>query len=189
MAVSWDLYCSFLAVSREGSLTRAARRLGLTQPTLGRHLEQLERGLGTSLFVRSPKGLAPTPMALALLKTAEAMEAAAEAFERNAVAELEDLSGVVRITASEIVGIEVLPPRLSELAARHPRLVIELSISNANQDLLRRDADVAVRTVRPSQVALIAQSVERSLWVGLPTRAISSAGACRPFPPNSPNSL
>lgn len=110
MPLSWDLYRSFLAILREGSLSRAARRLGLTQPTLGRHLEQLERELNLPLFVRSPSGLAPTPAALSLSSSAEAMEAAAEALARNAAAEAGDVAGVVRITASEIVGVEVLPP-------------------------------------------------------------------------------
>ena len=159
MPLSWDLHRSFLALSREGSLSRAARRLGLTQPTLGRHLEQLEQGLGLPLFVRSPRGLAPTPAALALLAAAESMEAAAEAFARSAVADAAEVSGVVRITASEIIGVEVLPPMLAELSERHPGLAIELSISDTNQDLLRRDADVAVRMARPSQAALVAKLV------------------------------
>jgi DNA-binding transcriptional LysR family regulator len=86
------------------------------------------------------------------------MEAAAEALERNAAVEAGDIAGAVRITASEIVGVEVLPPILAQLSAQHPRLAIELSITNVNQDLLRRDADVAVRMVQPSQAALIAKS-------------------------------
>jgi DNA-binding transcriptional LysR family regulator len=159
MALSWDLYRSFLAILKEGSLSAAARRLGLTQPTVGRHLEQLERELALPLFLRSPGGLTPTPAALALSSSAEAMEAAALALERNASAEAGDIAGAVRVTASEIVGVEVLPPMLAALGARHPRLAIELAITNANQDLPRRDADIAVRMARPTQAALVAKSV------------------------------
>lgn len=155
--VTWDLWRSFLAVARQGSLSGAARVLGATQPTLGRHIEALESGLGLSLFTRSQGGLSPTPAALALLAQAEAMEAAAASLRRSADGARSEAGGTVRITASEIMGAEVLPDILAGLQEAHPALVVELVLSNRTDDLLRRDADIAVRMVRPVQEALIAQ--------------------------------
>lgn len=156
---SWDLYRSFLAILRDGSLSRAARSLGLTQPTLGRHVLELERALGMSLFTRSPAGLAPTEAALDLRPYAEALEASAHALLRAASSARDEVRGVVRVTASEIVGIEVLPPILAALRAAHPALAVELVVSNRNEDLLRRDSDIAVRMVPPTQGALLARRI------------------------------
>src|SRR5690242_9172366 len=110
----WDLYRTFLAVVRDGSLSGAGRRLGLTQPTAGRHVEALESSLGASLFTRSPRGLVPTPAARELIPHAEAMAAAAAALSRAASGEARGEAGTVRLTASEIVGHEVLPPILAD---------------------------------------------------------------------------
>jgi DNA-binding transcriptional LysR family regulator len=159
MDPGWELYRSFLAVVREGSLSGAARRLALTQPTLGRHIAQLEAALGIALFTRSPGGLAPTDEALALLPHAEAMEASAAAVVRTASGAAGDESGTVRITASEIVGAEVLPPILAAFRRRHPRIALELVLTNRTEDLLRRDADIAVRMARPKQEALLARRI------------------------------
>jgi DNA-binding transcriptional LysR family regulator len=155
----WDLYRTFLAVLDEGSLSGAARRLRLTQPTAGRHVEQLEADLGAPLFTRSVAGLQPTETALALRPHAEAMAAAAEALVRTASGEAEAVRGVVRITASDVVGVEVLPPILTSFHEAHPDVAIELSLSSRQEDLLRREADIAVRMVRPSQGALVAKRV------------------------------
>lgn len=158
-ADDWNAYRSFLGVLRAGSLSGAARTLGLSQPTLGRHVEALEAGLGTALFTRSVRGLAPTDVALAIRPHAEAIEAAAEAVRRVISAPADAPSGVVRITASEIVGGAVLPGILRDLRTRHAGLVFELSLSNQTEDLMRRDADIAVRMVKPAQGALIAAHV------------------------------
>jgi DNA-binding transcriptional LysR family regulator len=156
-APGWDLYRSFLAVLRLGSLSAAARALELTQPTLGRHIAALEAALGQPLFVRSQSGLSPTDAAQSLTASAEAMEAAASAFLRTASGGLDDAKGTVRLTASEFVGVEVLPPILAAFRGIHPAIDIELAISDTNQDLSRRDADIAVRMARPTQAALIAR--------------------------------
>src|ERR1700739_4778628 len=105
-SVPWELYRSFLALARHCSLSGAARALGLTQPTLGRHLDQLEAALNAPLFVRSPQGLAPTETALSLVPIAEAMASAAEAMGRAASVRGDEISGAVRITASEVIGAE-----------------------------------------------------------------------------------
>jgi DNA-binding transcriptional LysR family regulator len=155
----WELYRSFLAVLRESSLSAAARRLALTQPTLGRHVEALEEALGVALFTRSRGGLAPTAAAFDLLPHAEAMAAAAEALRRAASGQAGEERGTVRVTASEVMGAEVLPAVLARFGARHPKIAVELALNNRNEDLLRRDADIALRMSRPRQEALVARRV------------------------------
>jgi DNA-binding transcriptional LysR family regulator len=155
----WDLYQSLYAVLQAGSLSGAARMLGLSQPTLGRHIEQLEQALGLPLFTRSPQGLKPTDLALSLRIHLEAMNAASDAIVRDASGEADGETGVVRITASNIVGAEVLPPILADFRDRHPGIAVELALSNAVEDLLRREADIAVRMKRPTQGALLARRI------------------------------
>jgi len=153
----WELYRSFLAVFREGTLSGAARALSLTQPTIGRHIDALEQALGVALFTRSPSGLGPTSAATALVPHAEAMSSAARALIRAASGAAEEERGAVRITASEMIGTEVLPAALTAFRSLHPRIDIEVVLSNRAEDLLRRDADLAVRMVRPTQAALLAK--------------------------------
>jgi DNA-binding transcriptional LysR family regulator len=155
----WELYRSFVEVVRDGSLSGAARRLGTTQPTIGRHIAALEADLNLALFTRSPRGLLPTEAALELLPHAQAMEAAAAAMLRAASGDARAAQGTVRLTASEIAGCEILPPILASFRRQYPRITLELVLSNRNEDLLRRDADIAVRMVRPTQQALLAQRI------------------------------
>ncbi|MEY2936929.1 MAG: hypothetical protein RL033_7678 [Pseudomonadota bacterium] len=155
----WELYRSLLAVVRERSLSGAARSLGLTQPTLGRHIAALEQALGVSLFTRSQAGLQPTAGALALVPHAEAMASAALALERAASGEAHEERGSVRVTASEMIGAEVLPACLAAFREQHPRIAIELVLSNRADDLLRREADIAVRMVKPTQGVLSARKL------------------------------
>jgi DNA-binding transcriptional LysR family regulator len=156
--LDWQLYRSFLAVLEEGSLSGAARALGLTQPTLGRHIETLEEAFAIPLFVRSPQGLLPTDAAREIRPHAEAMRMAAASL-RRAASGAGGHQGTVRITASEVVGAEVLPPLLARLRERHPGLVLELVLSNRVEDLLRRESDIAIRMVRPVQSALLSRKV------------------------------
>ena len=158
-APSWDLYRSFLAVVEERSLSGAARVLALTQPTIGRHIGALEEALGIGLFTRSPAGLLPTEGAMALVPHAQAMASAAGALARAASGEADELKGAVRVTASEMIATEVLPPCLAAFREAHPRVVVELAVSNRTEDLLRREADIAIRMVRPTQDALLARKV------------------------------
>jgi DNA-binding transcriptional LysR family regulator len=160
----WDLYRSFLEVMRTGSLSAASRSLGLTQPTVGRHVAILERALsGKALFMRSRTGLLPTDTARELRPHAESMAAAAGALLRASSGAAEEIQGAVRLSASEIIGAEVLPPILTEFRARHPGVIVELSLSNQTADLLRRDADIAVRMVRPVQKALVARRIGKTV--------------------------
>ena len=157
--IGWELYRSFLAVLDEGSLSGAARALGITQPTAGRHIAALESALGQVLFTRSQTGLLATDAALALRGYAEAMQSNAAALERAASGQGPGIAGTVRISASEVIGIEVLPPALAQLRRAHPRLTIELAPTNRVQNLLLREADIAVRMAPPKQEQLIARSV------------------------------
>ena len=186
MDLSWDHWRSFLAVVDEGSLSGAARVLGLTQPTLGRHIAQMETALRTGLFLRVPSGLIATDVALALVPQARVMAAAAATLRRTASGGAGAASGTVRLAASEMVGAEVLPPLLAAFAEDHPAIAIELVLSNRNEDLLRHDADIAVRMQRPTQAALLARrlgSVPLGLYAhsryaarrGLPDRLESMA--------------
>lgn len=165
----WNLYRSFLAILQEGSLSAAARKLGLTQPTIARHLEALEEALGAELFVRSQRGLLPTELALELQPQAESLAATASALVRKASGSVGEVRGTVRISASEVVSVEHLPPILATLRQRYPALAIELVASNTVDDLLRRDADIAVRNVEPAQEALVAKRLPK-VQLGLHAR-------------------
>lgn len=157
--MDWERQRAFLAVMTEGSLSAAARRIGVAQPTVRRRIEELETETGAPLFTRTPSGLLPTERAHALAEHARAMALAADAFARSASAEASEVAGRVRVSASEVIAVEVLPPILAALMRRHPALVIELSPSNRTEDVLRREADIAVRMVRPQQEALVAQRI------------------------------
>ncbi|MDP2272269.1 MAG: LysR family transcriptional regulator [Archangium sp.] len=156
---SWELYETFLSVMRTGSLSGASRSLSVAQPTVRRRVEALERALGVVLFTRAPNGLVPTDAARATQPHAEAMSASARALVRATSAPLEAEEGTVRVTASEIIGLEVIPSTLGPLRAKWPALALELALSNRLEDLLRRDADVAVRMTAPTQASLVARRV------------------------------
>ena len=157
--VAWDDQRIFLAVLEEGSLSAAARRLGLSHPTVRSRIEALERALGTVLFTRSVNGLAPTETAEALRDPARAMAMASDLFVRQASSAAGEVAGTVRISVPEFMGIEVLPAMLARLRAAHPAIRVEMALSNAPADLLAQEVDVAVRTVAPKQEALVARKV------------------------------
>lgn len=156
---SWDFYRTFLAVLQHGSLSAAARELGLTQPTISRHIDALEQATQCQLFTRSPQGLLPTEAALALKPYATSLAATAASLLRAASGTRGKVGGTVRISASEVVGVEVLPPILAELQERYSDLNIELSLSDNVEDLLQREADIAVRMIEPTQEALLARRI------------------------------
>ncbi len=156
---NWEWYRSFVQVLETGSLSAAGRAMGLTQPTVGRHIDSLEAALALKLFTRTFDGFAPTDAALELKPYAISLASTAAALRRVASSQGDGVRGTVRITASEVIGVEILPPILTALRRRHPQLVIELVLSNRVDDLLRREADIAVRMVRPAQDALVAQRV------------------------------
>lgn len=157
--IGWELYRSFLGVLDAGSLSGAARAMGIAQPTVGRHVVSLEKALGVTLFTRSQTGLLPTEAALALQPLAQAMQRAAAALQRAAKSQSSGIQGTVRVTASEVIGQEVLPPLLAQLQDTYPDLTVELVLTSRVQDLLQREADIAVRMTQPRQEQLIARRV------------------------------
>jgi DNA-binding transcriptional LysR family regulator len=155
----WNLIRSFLAALDRGSLLGAAKALGSTQPTIGRHIGELERQLGVVLFERTGRGLAPTATALKLAVAARAMEGGADSLARGVSAAQAGVSGAVRISASQPVACSLLPPLLVQLRAALPQVQVELVASNAVSNLLRREADIALRMVRPDQASLVARRI------------------------------
>jgi len=151
----WSLWRSFAAVIANGSLSAAARALKLSQPTLGRHIEALEASLGLPLFERTLTGLKPTAAALRLygpVAEAETLLATATMLAEGAQAEP---GGTVRITASAMISNYVLPDLLAGIREHHPRIAIEIVPSDSAENLLLREADIAIRMFRPTQLELV----------------------------------
>ena len=156
---NWQLIPSFLAAHQHGSLLAAARALGISQPTVGRHVSLLEAQLGTPLFERTGRGLIATPAAVRLAEAARAMETGAHTLMRGAHQAQTTLSGTVRLSASQPMGCCLLPKLLAQLRVEQPGIQIELVVSNTVSDLLRREADIAIRLVRPTQSSLLARRI------------------------------
>ncbi|MGJ8594421.1 LysR family transcriptional regulator [Sulfitobacter sp.] len=156
--VPWQLLQSFAAISEAGSLSAAASKTSSSQPTLSRHLNQLEALLGQRLFFRTSSGLTLTPEGAAVQARADAMaHAAAQLSFTGALAQ--GVSGTVRLTASQIAATYLLPPMLVSLRNDHSGVSLELVASDQTENLLRREADLAVRMYRPTQNDLIAKKV------------------------------
>ena len=151
----WDELAIVLALARAGSLSGAAERLGVNISTVARRLDGLEAKLHVHLFDRTPTGVVATEMAEALIPAAETMErAAADAMRVLAGRETEP-EGVVRIAAPPGLANWIVAPGLVKLRARHPKLRIELLASVGYVDLTRREADLAIRAVRPQAGDLV----------------------------------
>jgi len=155
----WALVKSFLAVLDAGSLMGAARQLGAQQPTLSRHIAELEAQLQAPLFERTGRGVTPTLAALAIADAARQMQAGADTLGRALAGRRDATTGTVRISTSAVAAVWLLPPLLAALQAEEPGIQIELIASNALTNLLRREADIAVRMVRPVQASLIARKL------------------------------
>ncbi|MCM0607674.1 MAG: LysR family transcriptional regulator [Ideonella sp. WA131b] len=155
----WSLAKSFLAVLDAGSLMGAARRLQAQQPTLSRHIAELEAQLGVPLFERTGRGVTPTAAALAIADAARQMQDGAGALARSLAKSRDATTGTVRVTTSQVAAIWMLPPLLAQLQQAEPGIDIELVASNQLTNLLRREADIAVRMVRPQQGSLVARKL------------------------------
>lgn len=163
ISFDWALVRSFLAVLEQGSLLGAARQLQSSQPTIGRHVAELEKQLGLVLFDRTGRGLIPTEAALRLADSARAMQSGADQLARNAAGSDRLTSGTVRISASQPIACFVLPPLLAQMRVVFPEVQVELVASNSISNLLRREADIAVRMVQPEQATVIARRVGKVL--------------------------
>lgn len=155
----WTLARSFLACLDNGSFLGAARATRVSQPTVGRHIAELEAQLGVVLFERTGRGLLPTDMAQRLAESARAMESGANQLVRSVSAHDIAASGTVRITASQTVAYVILPPVLLQMRLVYPEIQVEVVASDAVSNLLRREADIALRMVRPDQTSLIAKRI------------------------------
>ncbi|HBZ43696.1 MAG TPA: LysR family transcriptional regulator [Maritimibacter sp.] len=155
----WNRARAFLVTAEEGSLSAAARALGLAQPTVGRQVEAFQEELGVVLFERAGHSLTLTPAGQALLEYARAMGEAAVGLSRVAYGQNDDMHGRVTIGASDAYAGILLPPILEKLQEQEPGISISLVVSNDAADLLRREADIAIRNFQPKEPDLIAKRV------------------------------
>jgi DNA-binding transcriptional LysR family regulator len=155
----WNRARAFLITAEEGSLSAAARALGMTQPTLGRQVDALEQELGVILFERAGRGLVLTPSGLELLDHVRQMGEAAGRMSLTASGQAHQIEGAIAITASEMYSAHYLPPAIARLRREAPGIEVEIVASNASVDLRRREADIAVRNFRPGQPDLIARKI------------------------------
>lgn len=155
----WSLIQSFLAVVDTGSLSAAARRLGCSQPTLGRQIQALEREFSAELFTRHARGFALTDVGAELVPMARQMQSAMQAMSLTAAGQSKQLDGTVRITASVFASHHILPPILAKIREAEPSIQLDLLPSDTTENLLFREADIAVRMYRPTQLDLIARHV------------------------------
>ncbi|AZV19651.1 MAG: LysR family transcriptional regulator [Mesorhizobium sp.] len=157
--IDWNLIKSFVAVAESGSLSAAARKLSASQPTLGRHIGELEQALGVTLFRRGRHGYELTEAGSTLFERGKAVSEQASAFSLLALGSVEAIEGTVRIAASEVVAAYVLPEMTMRLGIEEPGIEVEIVASNQVENLLRRDADIAIRMVKPAQNELTARKV------------------------------
>ncbi|UCH40261.1 MAG: LysR family transcriptional regulator [Gammaproteobacteria bacterium] len=153
----WNRARAFLVTAEEGSLAAAARSLGMTQPTLGRQVAALEKEIGLDLFTRRGRGLELTPNGIKLLEHVRLMGDAANQFSLSASGKSEVIEGDVSITASELLSTFMLSPMIKALRETEPGIEIEINSTNEERDLNRREADIAIRSFRPTQPELIAK--------------------------------
>ena len=155
----WNKARAFLVTAEEGSLSAAARALGMAQPTLGRQVDGLEQELGVVLFERVGRGLTLTPSGIELLEHVRGMGHAAARVSLSALGQSEALEGSISISASEIYAAVLLAPIVAKLRIEEPRIEVEIVVSNHASDLLRREADIAIRHFRPTEPDLIAKKI------------------------------
>lgn len=185
----WNQVRAFLVTAEEGTLSAAARALGLTQPTLGRQVTALEDELGVALFERDGRRLILTPAGLELLDHVRVMGDAAQKISLSATGQSQSIAGPVRISAGDAMSAYVLPPIIEDLHRKAPAVRVELIASNEISDLRRREADIAIRHVRPTDPALYARLIRESdahlyaaqsyVQNGPMPRSVSDLGAAR----------
>jgi DNA-binding transcriptional LysR family regulator len=157
--LDWSLVQAFLAVAETGSLSAAGRLLGTSQPTLGRQIKTIEAQLGAELFYRQPRGFALTQTGAELVAPARAMQDAVRQIALTAAGQQVRLEGTVRITASVAFSVIHLPPIIAGIRRSEPQIAIELVASDDSRNLLYREADIAVRMYRPTQLDLVTQHI------------------------------
>lgn len=159
----WNRARAFLATADEGSFSGAARLLGTTQPTVGRQVTALEEELDVVLFERVGRGLSLTPTGLELVEPLREMAEAAQRFSRIATGQSLSLDGPICISAGEVTAVYTLPPIVAEIRRLHPGIRVEIIATNQVSDLGRREADIAVRSFRPSEPDLVSRKVREDM--------------------------
>jgi DNA-binding transcriptional LysR family regulator len=157
--VDWNLARAFCATADLGSLSAAARKLGLTQPTLSRQVAAFEAALGVTLFERIGKRLVLTDTGSGLVDHARAMAGAADAMALAAAGRSQDVTGRVTISATDAVSAYLLPGLVARIREKAPQITLVIVASDSISDLRRREADIAIRHVRPTEPELIAKLV------------------------------
>ena len=157
--LDWNLVRAFQATVDTGSLTAAARAIGVSQPTVSRQVAALEAALGVTLFERVGRRLELTEPGHALARHAAAMREAAAALALEATGRSESIEGTVTISASDAVAMYLLPPIVGRIRAEAPGITVRILVDNALSDLRRREADIAVRHVRPADDELFGKRV------------------------------
>lgn len=160
--VDWNQLRAFLETAETGSLSAAARKLGQSQPTLSRQVAALELALGVTLFERVGKTMALTTTGQELLGHARVMGAAAHDLGLAATGRSEEVAGVVSVATSDAVAAYLMPKILLQIREAAPGIQVEVVASDGFSDLLRREADIAIRHVRPEQPELIGRLVRHS---------------------------
>jgi len=153
----WNLINAFLYVANTGSLSAAARLMGVSQPTISRQISQLEKDSGLNLFRRTSQGLEITEQGKELVDAAEAANQSIDVFQRQLSGHSESLKGDVRISVNDVVGTYLMPAAITALQNQYSDIQIELVISNQATSLSKRDADIALRMFRPTQPHLVAR--------------------------------
>jgi DNA-binding transcriptional LysR family regulator len=182
--LDWNDLRYFLAIARAGTLAGAARDLKVEHTTVGRRLSALESALGTKLFTRAPGGLTLTRAGSEILSIAEEIAVRAQAIERRVAGEDDRIAGTVRVTTSEAVS-GYLVKQCAELRERHPALMVEILSGNRAFDLLRGEADIAVRVRPDTEPDLIVRKVARAVW----SMYASAAYVSRKHVPRAPGDL
>lgn len=158
-SLDWNDIRALIAAAEAGSLSAAADKLGTSQPTLGRRIDALEAALGLTLFTRGPRGMKLTEAGRDMLIHAGAMQDAAARLELAASGRAETLEGTVRITAPEVMSAHHMPAILAKLIEEEPGVEVELVASDRSENLLLREADIAIRMYRPNQADLVTRKV------------------------------
>jgi DNA-binding transcriptional LysR family regulator len=157
--LDWGALRDFAVVAEEGSLSAAARRLGVSQATLTRRMAALEAFLGSEMLRRTSRGVELTEAGEAVLAPVRRMREGAEVVALTATGRDAALRGPVRISATEGIAVGFVTPALEEFSRRHPAIELQLDVRNRNANLLRREADIAVRIGRPRDADLVAKRV------------------------------
>lgn len=164
MTFAWDDLRFVLAIDRSGNLTAAATALSVNHSTMFRRLNAIEAAIGAKLFERLVTGYRPTEAGQRLIEAAERMEAEALALDRDLTGRDTRLSGQLRVTCSETLGLKVLTPLIRAFRDKHPGIVVDLSVDNRQVDMARREADVAIRATRPAEGDLFGRKIADIQW-------------------------